>query len=116
ANEASFTFDKDTCIFTLRDDRGAQYAISCGQADGRMDWIVGEAPLWFSNEPPEPFSVAAYGGWTNDHTFVMTWQYIETPFRYTITSDFSADKVDITIQVDVSFQPELTEQLHGRLV
>lgn len=112
AGEASFTFDKNTCTFTLRDEKGAQYVVRCGRAD----WIVGEAPLWFHEEQSTPLRVAMHGRWTDDHTFVMIWQYIETPFRYTITSDFSTDEVDISVQVDVSFRAEHSERLHGRLV
>jgi hypothetical protein len=112
ANEVSFTFDKDAYTFTVRDDKDAQQIIHCG----RNDWMVGTASPWFSEEPPIPLSVAAHGGWTGDHTFVMIWQYIETPFRDTIIFDFRSDEVDVVIRRDLSFGIERSEQLHGRLM
>jgi hypothetical protein len=109
-NEIAFTFDKDMFTCTVRDDEAAQHIISCG----RTDWILGESSLWHDEELPVP--IAAHGGWTDDHTFVMTWQYIETPFRRIITVDFSTDKVEVSIRPDLSFGREETEQLYGRLV
>jgi len=109
-NEITFTFDKDTSTFTMRDDKDTQYTISCG----RTDWIVGESSLWHNEELPVP--IAAHGGWVDDHTFVMTWQYIETPFRRIITVDFSNDKVGISIRPDLSLREIESEQLQGRLM
>lgn len=111
--EASFTFDNDTAIFTVRDDRDRQHIVRCG----RTDWIVGEVLLWFDERrQTAPVRVAAHGGWKDDHTFVMSWQYIEAPFRNTITFDFSTDEIGASIHTDVSFQGEQTAQLRGRFV
>ncbi|HZR40249.1 MAG TPA: serine hydrolase [Ktedonobacteraceae bacterium] len=110
-NEAFFTFEQDRCTFTVRDDKGTQHVIHCGLTD----WIAGETSLWFPRETPGTVRIAAQGGWTNDHTFVMIWQYIETPFRQTITCDFHPDETRVSIQVDQSFWTEQSEQLHGRL-
>jgi CubicO group peptidase (beta-lactamase class C family) len=110
ANEIAFAFEKDTSTFTLRDDKGAQHTIPCG----RTDWIVGESLLWSRDELPT--LIAAHGGWIDDHTFVMALQYIETPFRNTITVDFSSDNVELSILRDLSFRGPENGQLHGRLL
>jgi CubicO group peptidase (beta-lactamase class C family) len=109
-NEITFAFDKDLPACTLRDDDGEQRLVTCG----RTDWIVGEVGVWRNGERLIT-PVAAHGGWIDDHTFVMTWQYIETPFRNTITVDFSSDNVEISILTDLSFRGAQNEQLHGRL-
>jgi len=110
ANEISFAFDKDTSTFTVRYDKGVQHSISCG----RTDWIVGESSLWQAEKPPVP--VAAHGGWIDDHTFAMAWQYIETPFRRIITVDFSDDTLNLTSRPDLAFGTPQSKQLHGRLM
>jgi CubicO group peptidase (beta-lactamase class C family) len=99
ASEGSFTFDKDRYMFTVRDDKGAQYVIHCG----RTDWIVGETALWLPGERLEPVRVAARGGWTDDHTFVMVWHYIKTPFSQTVTCDFHAEGAGVSMQRDLLF-------------
>ncbi len=111
--EVSFTFEPDECIFTARDDQGREHVIHCG----RTAWLPGESMLSQRNTPsPETFRVAACGGWVDDHTFVMNWQYIETPFRHTVTTNFDGDEVNLSIKVDVSFEGERTEQVRGRFV
>ena len=105
-NEASFTFEQDRCTFAVRDDKGTQHVIHCGLTD----WIISESSLWL----PVSARVAVRGGWTDEHTFVMVWQYIETPFRQTMTCDFHPDEAGVSIQVDQSFWTEQSKQLHGR--
>ncbi|GHO90984.1 hypothetical protein KSF_010320 [Reticulibacter mediterranei] len=112
-SEASFAFEADECIFTMRDDQGAEHVVRCGYTD----WLPGESVVWKRHpSPSETFRVAACGAWADDHTFVMNWQYIETPFRYTITTDFGGDEVVLSVQVDVSFGDDRAEQVHGRFV
>lgn len=97
ATEASFTFEQDRCTFTVRDDQGEQHVIQCG----RNGWIVGETSLWLPRGSLEAIRVATQGGWTDEHTFVMVWQYIETPFRETITCDFHADEAGVSLRRDL---------------
>jgi CubicO group peptidase (beta-lactamase class C family) len=112
-NKVSFTFDQNTCTCTIRDDKDTQHIIHCGQAD----WILSESSLWRpEGSPAVSLRVAAHGGWTDDHTFVMTWQYIETPFSHIITFGFHPDEIDVSIRLDLPFWVERNEQFHGRLM
>jgi hypothetical protein len=108
-NQIAFTFEKERVTFSMHDDRGARHVISCG----RTDWRTGESPLWQNEKRPVP--IAAHGGWRDDHTFVMTWQYLETPFRRIITVDFHDDDVEIAARPDLSFGEIASEQVRGRL-
>lgn len=110
-NEITFAFDKDVSACTLRDDEGEQRIITCG----RTDWIVGEAVFW-RNEERLIMPIAAHGGWIDDHTFVMAWQYITTPFRHIITVDFSGDNVDIAFRRDIGFGKIESEHVQGKLI
>jgi CubicO group peptidase (beta-lactamase class C family) len=110
--EASFAFEADECIFTVHDEQGREHVIRCG----RTAWLPGESVLLQRNtSSPETFRVAACGAWVDDHTFVMNWQYIETPFRHTVTTSFAGDEVNISIVVDVSFGEDRIE-VRGRFV
>jgi hypothetical protein len=111
-NEISFTFDQDTCTCTIRDDKDTQHVIHCGQTD----WMLSESSLWHPQRPPVSLLVAAHGGWTDDHKFVMTWQYIETPFSHIFTFDFLPNAIDVSIRLDLPFWVEKNEQLHARLI
>jgi hypothetical protein len=112
-NEISFTFDQDTCTCTIRDDKDAQQVIRCG----RTDWIQGQSSLWRSESPLAPLLlVAAHSAWTDDHTLVITWQYIETPFSHILTFDFLPNTIEVSIRLDLPFWVEHNEQLHARLL
>jgi hypothetical protein len=106
--EITFAFDKDETSFSMQDDKGAHHVICCG----RSDWRMGESPLWHNEKRPVP--IAAHGGWRDEQTFVMTWLYIETPFRRIITVEFHGDHVEISAQPDLSFGEIVSERLQGR--
>jgi CubicO group peptidase (beta-lactamase class C family) len=109
AREVSFAFDKDATTLTIIDDQNVQHTIRCG----KNDWASGESALWIYEEPPVPLPIAAHGGWVDDHTFVMNWQYIDTPFRHIISFDFSKDDIDVSIRLDLPFWEERNAQIHG---
>jgi CubicO group peptidase (beta-lactamase class C family) len=108
-DEIAFTFDESGTTFSMQDDKGTHHVITCG----RTDWRVGASPLWYNEKRPVP--IAAHGGWRDEHTFVMTWQYIETPFRRIITVEFDGDHVEISARPDLSFGEIVSERLHGRI-
>ena len=97
---ASFAFDRDGCIFKLRDSQ-AEYPIACGI--GR--WRRGETAL--PGTPPRLISggapprgtkakLAASGTWVDQKTFSMVFRYYETPHHDTVTCRFDDSKVQIT--------------------
>jgi CubicO group peptidase (beta-lactamase class C family) len=105
----TFTFEKNMSTFSMQDEKGTQHVISCG----RTNWRVDESPLWHHEKRPVP--IAAHGGWRDEHTFVMTWQYIETPIRRIITVDFHGDHVEIAARPDLAFGEIESEHLQGRI-
>lgn len=112
AKEVSFQFEEDSSIFTVLDDNGARHIIRCG----KTDWIIGASALWHLERSSEPVAVAAHGGWVNEHTFAMNWQYIEKPFRHIVVFDFGADEVNVSIRLDLPYWQERHEQVHGELL
>jgi len=97
-NEASFTFNKNSCTFILKE--GAyEHKVICGTEN----WIKGETII--PNSPPNLVlgnnkatlrtKVAAAGVWADDKTYVMTLQYFETPHSDTITCVFDNNTVNI---------------------
>ncbi len=107
--EIAFTFNEDAATFRMQDDRGAHHVITCG----RTDWRIGESPLRHNENRPVP--IAAHGGWRDEQTFVMTWQYIETPFRRIITVEFHGDHVELSARPDLSFREIESEQVQGHI-
>ncbi|HEY4386910.1 MAG TPA: serine hydrolase, partial [Ktedonobacteraceae bacterium] len=105
-HEVSFTFGEDTSTFNVRDDKGEEYSVHCG----RTDWTLDSTPLWSYSAPSSPLRIAAHGGWSDDHTFVMSWQYIETPFRHIIAFDFQDDGIDVSVQIDLPFWTKRVER------
>jgi hypothetical protein len=97
-NQASFTFNKKSCTFILKE--GAyEHKVICGTDN----WIKGETVI--PNSPPNLVlgnnkatlrtKVAAAGIWADDKTYVMTLQYFETPHSDTITCVFDNNTVTI---------------------
>jgi hypothetical protein len=79
----SFSFEKDACIFTLWGQRG-EHRIHCG------------AEQWHEQDTTvrgNSLLVAASGTWSNEHTYIMTWRFVETPYYDTVTCYFEGDKL-----------------------
>lgn len=109
AQSISFTFATDCTTLTIRDELGNAHKILCG----RTDWLYNTSPFWFYEEPPAPVELAARGGWRNESTFVVLWQYVEMPFRHQLVFDFSGDDVFVSIELDLPFWTERRQQLIG---
>ena len=97
----TFSFEDDRCVFTLSDRRGI-HRIDAGI--GR--WIESETTMsggsLHHGYEPERVRVSAAGHWENARTFSMTWIFIETAFRDTLTCAFDGDSVRIVRRVNVS--------------
>lgn len=115
-------FAGDTCKFELRDTRD-RYEISCGLGK----WVQGETTM--PGTPPKltkrvgitRSKVAASGAWTDDQTFEMTWRFIETPHRDTVTCRFDGDQLKVQFLSSVTQlspshkedRPELLGKMRG---
>jgi CubicO group peptidase (beta-lactamase class C family) len=94
-NKAAFTFRKNSCTFTLQDTKG-EHTIVCGF----NHWEKGETLM--PGDPPKfvqlknkadntKAKVAAAGTWKDANTFVMTWNFYETPHADIVTCYFEKD-------------------------
>lgn len=96
-----FTFGEDGCTFALEDHRG-EHRIQCGI----NTWLMGDTTmsgrsLHHQYEPPV-MRVAANGTWHDDHTYVMTWCFVETPFIDTVVCRFNENKLRLERSVNVN--------------
>lgn len=109
----SFTFGRNSCTFTLRDDTGT-HTLVCG-LDG---WVKGETLM--PGDPPKlvqlknpadgrKTKVAGFGTWTDPDTFLMTWDFYETPHADAVTCHFTADH---TLRLE--FKNSIEEKIHRR--
>ena len=94
----SLAFDKDKLAFTLLDDQG-EHRVECGMCR----WIVGETDL--SAVPlklvptvgpgESKMKLAASAAWSDEHTLVMFWRFIETAHYQSVTCRFDRDEVRV---------------------
>ncbi len=113
AHSVSFTFgDGGVCNFRIWDDRG-EHLIGCGSDD----WIIGQTMAtedeWVQRVEV-PWKVAASGTWEDEHTYIMTWRFIETTFVCTVTCQFNEDRVGIDYTRNLTFDPYDFPTLIGR--
>jgi hypothetical protein len=115
----SFSFDSRGSIFRLWDGNG-EHQLPCGNGE----WVNSEAqmPIMQLNllhlvlnwEVHGPVRVAACGHWKDASTYIMTWQYLETPHSNTITCKFMGGEIQITRTSSIS-DPSLPPQVAGEI-
>lgn len=95
-------FGASTCDFigTGMDDR--RYVVRCG----RGKWLPAESDLWEGEEPEMPLSLAARAGWTKDGEFVLSWQYLNTPFRRVVRVRPMEEATEVHMDLDLPFWTE----------
>lgn len=111
----AFDFGDAEDICTVRDARG-EHRVACG----RGAWAKGST-AWDLTDPRSTDhsvlqSVAASGAWTAEDTYALRLYLTETPFCFTITCKFVADKVKLKFKINVSFGPTEFPLLTGQLV
>jgi CubicO group peptidase (beta-lactamase class C family) len=116
----SFHFENPECVFALKDDKGL-HPIRCGLGD----WVSGTTDM--PGTPPRltarslgPNSkVLASGVWKDDHTFEMTWRFLQTPHHDTVTCRFADQDVKVEFMNSVTrnmpSRPESRPLLQGRM-
>jgi CubicO group peptidase (beta-lactamase class C family) len=109
----SFEFIKDKCRFKIWDARG-EHTVDVGFgrfAEGVTD--VTSHTLHYEYEPADGMRVAAFGEWKDEDTFVMTWQFIESAFRDTVTCHLAGDQLLIDRKVNVNNGPLSVPTIRG---
>jgi CubicO group peptidase (beta-lactamase class C family) len=110
----SFSFDQNSSYFRLSDGEG-EHQISCG--NGAWNHNEAQMPviqpfmleILFNKKVQAPVKLAAHGQWKDSQTFIMTWQYLETPHSNTITCAFHGDELqmDVTTSIEDPNNPFL---------
>ncbi|HEX7064004.1 MAG TPA: serine hydrolase domain-containing protein [Bacillales bacterium] len=90
--EVSLLFEAGFCRFVLKDGRG-EHHIKCGY----QEWVEGTTTMpgnvLHAQYQPDELRVFAKAGWRNNHEFVMTWCFVETPFTDTIVCRFDGQQI-----------------------
>ena len=120
AKSVTFTFQDDTCLFTLKEEGKPDILIR----HGINNWVRA------GNLKPAPHSlfslrridfdsiVAASATWQNDNTLVLTWRFIETVHGDSLTCVFDDDKVTIKFMFSVNRlqgKPDDRKEINGRM-
>jgi hypothetical protein len=97
----SLTFTDKSCTFKLEDDRG-MHTIEAGLGqDIEGDTTMTGHSLHHEYEP-DVMRVVARGEWRDERSFVMTWTFVESAFRDTVTCVFTGPKLRFTRSVNVN--------------
>jgi hypothetical protein len=107
-------FTADRCAFLLKDARG-EHKIT----NGLRDWIEGTTSMTGNRLHHEyqldDMRVVASGRWLDDHTFEMTWQFVESAFRDRALCRFDGDHMTLDRSVNVNSAARTRPQLRGKL-
>jgi CubicO group peptidase (beta-lactamase class C family) len=121
AKAVSFRFNRNTTVFTVMEEGKPDIVITCGM----NEWIVD------GNRKPSAHSlfslrridfdsvVAASATWTDDHSLVLTFRFIETVHGDTLTCIFDGDKLRIQFLFSASRlekHPDERADVTGKLV
>jgi hypothetical protein len=110
----SLTFQADRCELELEDARGRHRVVM-----GLTDWIEGEttvsgAKLHHGYEP-DAMRVVAGAEWRDDDKLELTWQFVETAFRDTVTIRFADDALSFARSVNTNSKATFRPVIRARL-
>jgi CubicO group peptidase (beta-lactamase class C family) len=102
--------DGAAIVLTAHGWDGAEHVVR----SGRTDWIFGESDLWTYEEPSSTLTVAGRVGAVETDLVTLLWQYVQTPFRRTVTvRQVGEGTVDVTFELDLPFWRERREPVRG---
>ncbi len=112
----SLTFTDKSCTFKLEDDRGT-HTIEVGLGhDIEGDTTMTGHKLHHEYEP-DVMRVVARGEWRDARTFVMSWTFVESAFRDTVTCVFTGPRLRFNRSVNVNSaateMPTLTGEMQA---
>ncbi len=98
----NLTFADNTCSFTL-EDGGGTHKIEVGLDTPRegTTTMTGNK-LCIHEYQPDVMRVVASGTWRDLRTFVMTWTFVESAFRDTVTCTFEGPQMRYARSVNVN--------------
>jgi hypothetical protein len=108
-------FSTDGCVFTLEDERGTHTVrVGLGRAIEGDTSITGNE--LHHEYQLERMRVVASGEWRDARTFVMSWSFVESAFRDTVTCVFEGPLVRFDRSVNVNSAATSLPAVVGRMV
>ena len=108
----SLFFANDALEFRLSDHRG-DHVVNVGL----KDWLesttsISGAKLHHQYES-NSMRVVAHARWFDDHTLIMTWQFVETAWVDHVTCRFFEDRISVTRRTNANYASLFADTLHG---
>ena len=105
-------FNGNDVTFRLTDHRGV-HSVRAG-----LDrWIESETSITGNKlhhqYQADDMRVVAHGRWWDEHTFEMTWQFVETAWVDTVTVRFFDDRISIDRRTNANYAPRVATTLRG---
>lgn len=110
----NLTFADKTCSFTLADNRGT-HRIEVGLDAPREGTTTMTGNKLHHEYQPDVMRVVASGTWRDVRTFVMTWTFVESAFRDTVTCTFEGPQMRFARSVNVNSSALDMPTLIGKL-
>ncbi len=110
----SLDFSDDTCTFRLEDADGTHVVQAGLRSPREGDTTMPGAKLHHEYAPAR-MRVVAQGEWRDNNTFVMSWSFVESAFRDTVTCRFSGPHLLIDRTTNVNSGLLALPTLQGRM-
>ncbi|MGY3445915.1 CubicO group peptidase (beta-lactamase class C family) [Bradyrhizobium sp. USDA 4473] len=110
----NLSFGDKTCTFTLEDGRGT-HTIDVGLDAPREGTTTMTGNKLHHEYQPDVMRVVASGSWRDLRTFVMTWTFVESAFRDTVTCTFEGPQMRFARSVNVNSSALDMPTLMGKL-
>jgi hypothetical protein len=94
-------FSADSCLFTLIDERG-EHTIRCGLQQWHEAFTTMTGDKLHHEYQPALMRIVAGGTWVDSDTFEMTWHFVESAFRDTVTCHFDGRSLLFNRRVNVN--------------
>jgi CubicO group peptidase (beta-lactamase class C family) len=103
--------DGDALTVVAHDIDGAEHAVRCG----RSEWVSAETAVWSHEDPPSsPLTVAGLVADERADAVTLLWQFVQTPFRWTITiKKVDEGSAELTTELNLSFRQGRNETVQG---
>lgn len=113
-SSVEFEFGDDACTYRMADARGT-HRIAAGLETYLEQTTSMTGHRLHHEYEPEGMRVVAGAEWTAHDTLRMTWQFVESAFRDTVTCRFAGDQVTIDRSVNLNSAETRLPTLSGRL-
>ena len=89
-------------------------AIDDLNGDGQSDVLVGAAGDDHQYQTDD-MKIVAHGQWWNEHTFEMTWQFVETAWVDHVVLRFYEDRISVDRRTNANYAPLVAPTLQGKI-